>query len=105
VQKLLYTGISVESVTYTISENHEICAQTMMQNIKYYEYKDFHNIEKIKNGNVYRANWKNSEQYFILKSFTLDDIVVKEIINEVITKYNNTYFSFKIFTYHYNFID
>ncbi|GBB83538.1 hypothetical protein RclHR1_10230008 [Rhizophagus clarus] len=52
--------------------------------IKHYEYKDFHNIE-INNcefGKVYRANWKDSKQYFSLKSFNLDNATVKEIIHE-----------------------
>ena len=62
------------------------------KHIKYYEYKDFSNIQKIGNGNfgkVYRANWKkNSEQYFALKSFIIDDTTVNEIVHEVITKCN-----------------
>ena len=55
---------------------------------KHYEYKHFYNVQKIGSGGfgvVYRANWKNSEKYFALKSFTkLDDITVKEIVQEVI---------------------
>ena len=42
--------------------------------IKYYEYDYFYNIEEIGSGSfgkVYRANWKNSEQYLVLKSFFL----------------------------------
>ncbi|GBC20405.2 kinase-like domain-containing protein [Rhizophagus irregularis DAOM 181602=DAOM 197198] len=53
--------------------------------IKYYEYKNFHNIEKIRNstfGEIYCANLKNSEQYFALKSFNLDKFTIKEIVNE-----------------------
>ena len=54
---------------------------------KYYEYKHFSNIQEIGSGGfskVYRANWKNSEQYFALKSFKkLDDAAVKEIVGEV----------------------
>jgi serine/threonine protein kinase len=60
-----------------VSKNH----------IKYYEYKDFHNIEKIGNGNfgkVYRANWKHSQQYFALKSLSnLENNTIKDIIKEV----------------------
>jgi hypothetical protein len=56
--------------------------------IKYYEYKSFHNIQKIGNGTtfrkVYRANLKNSEQCFALKLIDLNNTNVKEIINEVI---------------------
>jgi hypothetical protein len=57
--------------------------------INYYEYEDFYNIEKIDDDyfeKVYRANWKNSERYFILKSFNFDNVTVKEIIREVIIK-------------------
>ena len=54
---------------------------------KYYEYKYFSNIQKIGSGGfgiVYRANWKNLEQHFALKSFVKpDDITVKEIVQEV----------------------
>jgi hypothetical protein len=60
-----------------ISKNH----------IKRYEYRHFYNIEKIGNGNsgkVYRAKWKNSGKYLILKSFyNLNNVTVKEIICEV----------------------
>ncbi|PKY45902.1 hypothetical protein RhiirA4_460608 [Rhizophagus irregularis] len=61
---------------------------TSKNQIKYYEYKNFHNIEKIGNndfndfGEVYRAKWKNSDQYFTLKSLNLDNVTVKEIIYE-----------------------
>ena len=54
---------------------------------KHYEYKYFNNVQKIGSGGfgiVYRANWKNSEQYLALKSFSkLDDVTVKEIVREV----------------------
>ncbi|RIA89349.1 hypothetical protein C1645_772643 [Glomus cerebriforme] len=59
--------------------------------IKYYEYKEFHSIQKIGSGNfskVYRAKWKNSEQNFALKSLiNLDNAAVKEVVQEVIIKY------------------
>ena len=64
------------------------------EHIKYYEYKDFRNIQNIGHGQygeVYRANWKNSEQYFALKSlFNPDNDDLKEIVREVIAnhKYN-----------------
>ncbi|CAB4388244.1 unnamed protein product [Rhizophagus irregularis] len=54
---------------------------------KLYEYENFHNIQEIGSsvfGKVYRANWKNSEQYVALKSFfNLNDVAVKEIIHEL----------------------
>ena len=63
------------------------------KNIKYYEYGDFYNIQKIGRGHfgkVYRANWKNSEKYFALKSlFKLENVAVKEIIHEVFTNHIN----------------
>ncbi|GES87994.1 kinase-like domain-containing protein [Rhizophagus clarus] len=52
-------------------------------NIKYYEYNNFYNIEKIDDENVYRANFKNSDQYFTLKSFNLDNDTLKEIVHEL----------------------
>ena len=55
--------------------------------IKYYDYKHFNNIQEIGIGGfgkVYRANWKNSEQYLALKSFlNFDEIIVKELVREV----------------------
>ena len=58
------------------------------KHIKYYDYKHFRNVQKIGNGafgKIYRANWKNSEDYFALKSlFNTDDAVIKEIVHEVI---------------------
>ena len=71
--------------------------------IKHYEYKDFSNIDKIDNGafgKVYHANWKN-EQYLALKLFKFDKTTVKEIIHEVITKYDIylSLFNFKSFTF------
>ena len=51
---------------------------------KYYEYKNFSNIQEIGTGGfgkVFRANWRNNlEQYLVLKSFlNLNSIAVKEI--------------------------
>ncbi|GBC20375.2 kinase-like domain-containing protein [Rhizophagus irregularis DAOM 181602=DAOM 197198] len=59
----------------------------LKKHIKHYEFKHFYNVEKIGNGNsgvIYRAKWKNSEQYMILKSFYNfdNDATVKEIIRE-----------------------
>jgi len=55
---------------------------------KYYEYKNFNNIKVIGSGGfgkVYRANWKNSNQYFALKYFTNpDNATIEEIVREVI---------------------
>ncbi|CAB4379848.1 unnamed protein product [Rhizophagus irregularis] len=57
------------------------------KNLECYDYKHFHNIQKIGNGafgKIYRAEKKNSDQYFALKSFfNLDNDTVKEIIHEL----------------------
>ncbi|CAB4396126.1 unnamed protein product [Rhizophagus irregularis] len=54
---------------------------------KFYEYKQFNNIQHIGTGGfgkVYRANWKNSEKQFALKSFfSLDNITIKEVVREL----------------------
>ena len=54
---------------------------------KYYEFKDFSNIQEIGSGGfgkVYRAKWKNFESYFALKSFfNINNATVKEIVREV----------------------
>ena len=56
--------------------------------LKYYEYNNFSNIKEIGSGGfgkVYRANWKNFENYLALKSFfNLNDVTIKEIVREVI---------------------
>ena len=56
--------------------------------IKYYEYDHFYNVEEIgsgSSGKVYRANWKSSHRYLVLKSFfNLNHTTIKEIVNEVI---------------------
>jgi hypothetical protein len=62
--------------------------------IKQYDYKNFSNIEEIgsgKFGKVYRANLKNLGQYVALKYFfKINSTAIKEIIREVIIKYNRT---------------
>jgi hypothetical protein len=54
---------------------------------KFYERNHFSNIQKIgtgRFGKVYRANWKNSEQYLALKSFfNLNHVTAKEVVHEV----------------------
>jgi len=60
------------------------------RHIKYYGYNHFSNFQEIGYGAfgiVYRANWKNLEKPFTLKSFfNFNNVTVKEIVNEVITK-------------------
>lgn len=65
--------------------------------LRYYEYKNFRDVQKIGSGGfgkVYRARWKNTEQYFALKSFVNsnsenteeNEITIEEIVSEVILK-------------------
>jgi serine/threonine protein kinase len=69
--------------------------------LKYYEYKNFSNIQEIGSGGfgkVYRANWKNFENYLVLKSFfNLSNATVKEIVHEVIYFKNDDNMTFTIF--------
>ena len=54
--------------------------------IKCYEYNEFSKVEEIGSGligKVYRANWKQNEKCLALKSFSLDNATVKQIIDEV----------------------
>ena len=57
--------------------------------LKHYEYENFSNIKEIGTGGfgkVYRAKWKNFENYFALKSFfNFDNATVKEVVREVIS--------------------
>ncbi|GBB90062.1 hypothetical protein RclHR1_16940003 [Rhizophagus clarus] len=59
--------------------------------LKYYEYNEFTNLQKIGTGGfgkVYRANWKNSEKHFALKSFFhLNNITVKKLFMSIIFCY------------------
>ncbi|RGB35810.1 hypothetical protein C1646_758914, partial [Rhizophagus diaphanus] len=55
------------------------------EHIKYYEYSDFKNIRPLGNGSygkVNCANWKNTEHFFALKSFSNDKQTLEEIIKE-----------------------
>ncbi|RGB41403.1 kinase-like domain-containing protein [Rhizophagus diaphanus] len=52
-----------------------------------YEHKYFSNVQRIGTGGfgkVYRVNWKNSDQYLALKSFSnVDNVIAKEIVHEL----------------------
>ncbi|CAB4477922.1 unnamed protein product [Rhizophagus irregularis] len=54
---------------------------------RFYEFEHFSNIQIIGTGGfgkVYRASWKNSEQYLALKSFfNIDNVTAKEIVHEL----------------------
>ncbi|GES93342.1 kinase-like domain-containing protein [Rhizophagus clarus] len=55
--------------------------------IRYYEFKDFSNIQEIGSGvfaKVYRANWKKSHIRYALKSFIkIDNATAKAIVREI----------------------
>jgi serine/threonine protein kinase len=61
------------------------------KHIKHYEYKHFKNIQAIGTGGfgkVYRAKWKNSYQYFALKSLlNIEEDAIKELVHEVTIKF------------------
>ena len=88
----MYNNAKIEAIDNSSEWVNWIEEAIAKNYFKYYEYKSFSNIQKIGSGgfgNVYRANWKSSDQYFALKSFFKpDDATIKEIVNEVITKYN-----------------
>jgi hypothetical protein len=73
----------VEWLEESISKKH----------IKNYDYEYFSPLERIGGGGfgtVYRAKWRESEQYFALKSFTnLENAAIKELAHEVIHKYSH----------------
>ncbi|GES98829.1 kinase-like domain-containing protein [Rhizophagus clarus] len=56
------------------------------EHINHYEYSDFKNIQPIGSGSyeiVNRANWKNTDYFFALKSFNNDKQTFEEIIKEL----------------------
>ncbi|SRR6266498_3129243 len=79
------TNTEIQSSNERINLNEESISK---KNIKYYEYMHFSNFQKIgfgAFGMVYRANWKNLEQPFALKSLiNFDHVTLKEIFREVI---------------------
>ncbi|GBB89765.1 hypothetical protein RclHR1_16560006 [Rhizophagus clarus] len=56
------------------------------EHINYYEYSDFKNIQSIGRGSygiVNRANWKNVDHFFALKTFNNDKQTLEGIIKEL----------------------
>ena len=54
--------------------------------INHYEYSNFKNIQLIGNGafgKVSRANWKDTDTIFALKSFDNHNLTLKVVVNEV----------------------
>lgn len=57
------------------------------ENIAYYEYLEFKNLKLIGSGSfgsVYRANWRNIDNFYALKTFNNDKTTLKEVVNEVL---------------------
>ena len=53
----------------------------------YYDYKEFNikrQIGKGSFGSVACVTWKNAENIFALKSFNIERITLKEVVNEVL---------------------
>ena len=56
------------------------------EHIKSYNYSDFKNIQQIGKGSfgsVNRANYRNEDRFFALKSFNDDNQTLKEVVKEV----------------------
>ncbi len=54
--------------------------------LNYYEYSNFTNIKPIGNGafgKVSRANWKDTDTIFSLKTFDNQHTTLKEVVKEV----------------------
>ncbi|GES98932.1 kinase-like domain-containing protein [Rhizophagus clarus] len=54
--------------------------------ISYYNYSGFKNFKSLGSGSygsVVRANWKNVDGFFALKTFNNDKITLKEVVNEI----------------------
>ncbi len=78
---------NTDNTDYTDDSNKLIEGVISKKNIKHYEYQHFSDFRKIGSGAfgiVFRANWKNSGQYFALKSFfNVDNVAIRELVHEV----------------------
>jgi serine/threonine protein kinase len=57
--------------------------------IEYFEYSNFENIQSIGRGtfgSVVRANWKNTNKFYALKSFNNEEAALFKIVREVYNK-------------------
>lgn len=57
------------------------------ENIAYYKYSEFKELILIGSGSfgsVYRANWRNIDNIYALKTFNNDKTTLKEVVNEVL---------------------
>ncbi|GBC21947.2 kinase-like domain-containing protein [Rhizophagus irregularis DAOM 181602=DAOM 197198] len=75
------------TITKNSNEHNWIEEAISKKLIKYYEFDQFCNIQKIGSGGfgkVYRASWKNYYKNYALKSFfNFDDATVKAIVHEI----------------------
>ncbi len=56
------------------------------EHINYLEYSNFKHLKPIGHGsfgNVVRANWKQTDCIYALKSFSNEKTILKEVVNEV----------------------
>ncbi|RGB32847.1 kinase-like domain-containing protein, partial [Rhizophagus diaphanus] len=64
------------------------------ENIAYYKYSEFKDLIFIGSGSfgsVYRANWRNIDNIYALKSFNNDKTTLKEVVNEKLVSSNIFY--------------
>lgn len=65
---------------------HHIKEGNIEENIEYYNYDEFTNIEELSVefvDKVYKANWKQDGKLIALKSISLSDEIIKEVVREV----------------------
>lgn len=73
------------------NESNEWIEKTIVKKqIKYYERKNFNIIQEIGRGRfskVFRANWRDRDRYFALKTFfSYNNVAMKELFHEVFIK-------------------
>jgi serine/threonine protein kinase len=80
-------SINVEFINNSNDWNKWIEEAISRKLIKYYEFRQFHNVQEIGSGGfgkVYCANWKNSHKRYAIKSFfNINGATVKAIVREV----------------------
>jgi len=57
------------------------------ESLNYYEHSAFKNLRPIgsdSSGNITRANWKDTVNFVVLKTFNNDKTTLNEIVNEVL---------------------
>src|SRR3954454_4650041 len=99
------SNTGIKTINNSDNSNEWIEEAIANNHFKHYEYKHFSNIQEISSGGfgkVCRANWKNSDQYLTLKSFSKpDNVTVKEIVHEV-TEIYDVYFDLFLLYFLFN---